>query len=331
MSKSLGNVIAPQSVIKDSGADILRLWVAASDYSDDLRIGKEILATFSETYRKLRNTLRWMLGALAHFDPAEPIAKEDMPELERAILHRLAEIDAQVHDAYAQFDYKKVVALLSAFMTGDLSAFYFDIRKDCLYCDPPSSKARKAALTAIDILCEALLKYLAPILCFTAEEAWLAFRPGAAPSIHLTEFPSGLEIWRDEPLAAKWRTIRRLRAVVTGALEIERAAKNIGSSLEADPVVHIADANWRAALEGVDFADVCITSAIEIVAGEPPPGAFTLPETLGVGVVSRRAQGRKCARSWRISPLVGSDPEFPEVTPRDAQALRELRALGLWS
>uniref|UniRef100_UPI003F96C07A isoleucine--tRNA ligase n=2 Tax=Rhodoblastus sp. TaxID=1962975 RepID=UPI003F96C07A len=331
MSKSLGNVVAPQSVIKDSGADILRLWVAASDYSDDLRIGKEILATFSETYRKLRNTLRWILGALAHFDPAQAVAKEDMPELERAILHRLAEIDGQVREAYAQFDYKKVVALLSGFMTGDLSAFYFDIRKDCLYCDPPSSVARKAALTTIDILCGALLKWLAPILCFTAEEAWLAFRPQAAPSIHLTEFPSGLELFRDETLAAKWRTIRRIRAVVTGALEIERAAKNIGSSLEADPQVFIADPALRAALGGVDFADICITSSIEIVAGEPPQGAFTLPETPGVGVVSRRAQGRKCVRSWRISPLVGTDPEFPDVTPRDAQALRELRAAGLWS
>jgi len=173
MSKSLGNVVAPQSVIKDSGADILRLWVAASDYSDDLRIGKEILSTFSETYRKLRNTLRWMLGALAHFNPAEAVEQQDMPELERAVLHRLSEIDAQVSEAYAQFDYKKVVALLSAFMTGDLSAFYFDIRKDSLYCDPPSSVTRKAALTTIDILCEALVKWLAPILCFTAEEAFL--------------------------------------------------------------------------------------------------------------------------------------------------------------
>ena len=331
MSKSLGNVVAPQSVIKDSGADILRLWVAASDYSDDLRIGKEILATFSETYRKLRNTLRWMLGALAHFNPAEAVAQQDMPELERAVLHRLSEIDAQVSEAYAQFDYKKVVALLSAFMTGDLSAFYFDIRKDSLYCDPPSSVTRKAALTTIDILCDALVKWLAPILCFTAEEAFLAFRPNAEASVHLTGFPTGLDVWRDEALAAKWRSIRRIRAVVTGALEIERAQKNIGSSLEADPQVYIADPALRAALEGVDFADICIVSAIEVVAGDPPQGAFALPETPGVGVISRRAQGKKCARSWRISPLVGTDPEFPDVTPRDAQALRELRAAGLWA
>ena len=330
MSKSLGNVVAPQTVIKDAGADILRLWVAASDYSDDLRIGKEILATFSETYRKLRNTIRWMLGALAHFDPAEAVQKADTPELELYILHRLAEIDAPIREAYAAFDYKKVVALLSSFMTGDLSAFYFDIRKDCLYCDPPSSVTRNAALTAIDILCDALLKWLAPILCFTAEEAWLAFRPQGAESVHLTEFPAGLGLWRDEALAAKWRNLRRVRAVVTGALEIERAQKTIGASLEADPRVFIADESLRAALEGVDFADICITSGIEIVAAPPPQGAFTLPETAGVGVVSRRAQGRKCARSWRISKLVGADPEFPDVTPRDAEALRELRALGRW-
>ncbi|HUO54887.1 MAG TPA: isoleucine--tRNA ligase, partial [Rhodoblastus sp.] len=327
MSKSLGNVVAPQSVIKDAGADILRLWVAASDYSDDLRIGKEILATFSETYRKLRNTLRWMLGALAHFDPSERVAQADMPELERYILHRLAEIDPAVREAYDSFDYKKVVAQLASFMTGDLSAFYFDIRKDCLYCDPPSSVTRKAALTAIDLICDALLKWLAPILCFTAEEAWLAFRPDGAASVHLTTFPAGLNQWRDEPLAAKWRQVRRVRAVVTGALEIERAQKTIGASLEADPLVTIADESLRAALDGVDFADVCITSSIEIVAGAPPEGAFVLAETPGVGVVNRLARGRKCARSWRISPLVGADPDFPDVTPRDASALRELRAL----
>jgi len=334
MSKSTGNVVAPQSVIKDAGADILRLWVASSDTSDDLRIGKEILSTFSETYRKLRNTLRWMLGALAHFDKAQAVAKADMPELERAMLHRLAEIDGPIREAYQQFDYKKVASTLSTFMNSDLSAFYFDIRKDCLYCDPPSSLARKAALTTIDILCDALLKWLAPILCFTAEEAWLLFRPqeneASEPSIHLTQFPAGLEQFTDEKLAAKWRVIRRIRAVVTGALEIERAQKAIGSSLEADPKLYISDPVFLAALEGVDFADICITSGLEIIVGEPPEGAFTLAETPGVGVVSRRAEGLKCARSWRISKLVGSDPEFPDVTPRDAQALRELRAAALW-
>ena len=331
MSKSAGNVTAPQSIIKDSGADILRLWVAASDYSDDLRIGPEILKTFIETYRKLRNTLRWMLGALGHFDPAQAVAKADMPELERVTLHRLAELDVLVREAYENFDYKKVIALLSPFMTGDLSAFYFDIRKDSLYCDAPSSVTRKAALTVIDILCDALLKWLAPILCFTAEEAWLAFRPEGEVSVHLTQFPGGLEQWRDDALAAKWKAIRRVRAVVTGALEIERAQKRIGSSLEAAPQVYIADEKLRTLVQSVDFADVCITSGVEILSGEPPAEAFTLPDAPDVAVVSRRAEGTKCARSWRISPLVGADKEFPEVTPRDAQALRELKAAGLWS
>ncbi|RYE50293.1 MAG: hypothetical protein EOP18_13605, partial [Rhizobiaceae bacterium] len=147
MSKSLGNTVEPQKVIKDSGADILRLWVAASDYSDDQRIGPEILKTNIETYRKLRNTVRWMLGTLAHFKPGDDIAHEDMPELERLMLHRLSEVDAVVREAYANFDYKTVVSTLANFMNVELSAFYFDIRKDTLYCDPPSSVARKAALT----------------------------------------------------------------------------------------------------------------------------------------------------------------------------------------
>ena len=327
MSKSLGNVTAPQTVIKEAGADILRLWVAASDYSDDLRIGKEILSTFVETYKKMRNTIRWMLGSLAHYDGAA-IAGAAMPELELLMLHRLAELDPLIREAYAAFDYKKVVAALSHFMTSDLSAFYFDIRKDTLYCDPLSSLPRRSALTAIDIICDAVLKWLAPILVFTCDEAWHEYRPHDLASVHLATFPDGLEAWRDEPLAEKWRTIRRIRAVVTGALEIERAQKRIGSSLEAAPIVHLADAAFASALSGVDFAEVCITSDITVAEGEGPADAFRLADVTGVAVVPRRAEGRKCARSWKISPSVGSDPEFADVSPRDARALRELRAAG---
>jgi isoleucyl-tRNA synthetase len=330
MSKSLGNVVAPQTVIKDAGADILRLWVAASDYSDDLRIGKEILKTFVETYRKLRNTIRWMLGTLGHIDRSDDVLVSEMPELERLMLHRLAELDGPVREAYASFDYKKVVSLLSHFMTSDLSAFYFDLRKDALYCDPPSSLQRRAALVVVDRICDAVLKWLAPILSFTCEEAWLDYRPDAEVSIHLTTFPEGLGDLRDDALAEKWRTIRRIRSVVTGALEIERAGKKIGSSLEAAPVVHITDPDLRAVLDGVDFAEVCLTSAITVTDTQAPPDAFRLPDVPGVAVVPKLAEGRKCARSWKISPLVGSDPEFPDVTPRDAAALRELRDLGLW-
>lgn len=329
MSKSLGNTVEPQKVIKDSGADILRLWVCATDYADDQRIGPEILKNTIETYRKLRNSIRWMLGTLHHFKASEKVAYVEMPELERLMLHELAGHAETVRKAYAAFDYKTVVASLAAFMNSELSAFYFDIRKDTLYCDPPSSAARKAALTTIDLLCDALLKWLAPILSFTTDEAWRMFRPNAEPSVHLTLFPEGIETLRDDKLAAKWETIRNVRRVVTGALELERAAKNIGSSLEASPVIYVADRDMLATLFDTDLAEVCITSNYEVREGEAPAGAFRLDAVPGVAVVVEKAVGTKCARSWKISPMVGEDPEYPDVTPRDAQALREWKALGV--
>ncbi|WP_024507610.1 isoleucine--tRNA ligase [Bradyrhizobium sp. ARR65] len=329
MSKSLGNTVEPQKVIKDSGADILRLWVCATDYADDQRIGPEILKNTVETYRKLRNTIRWMLGTLHHFKPADKVAHGNMPELERLMLHELAEQAEIVRKAYAEFDYKTVVATLAAFMNSELSAFYFDIRKDTLYCDPPSSSTRKAALTAIDIICDAILRWLAPVLSFTCDEAWHLYRPDAEPSVHLTLFPEGLENYRADALAAKWRTIREVRRVVTGALEIERAAKRIGSSLEASPVIYVSDRSLLATLFDVDLAEICITSNAEVQEGEAPEGAFRLNEVPGVAVVVEKAIGTKCARSWKILPTVGEDPDYPDVSPRDAQALREWKALGV--
>jgi len=325
MSKSLGNVVAPQDVIKQSGADILRMWVCASDYADDLRIGPEILKTTSETYRKLRNTLRWMLGNLAHFNDAERVAADKMPELERLMLHRLVELDELVREAYRNFDYKRIFAALNQFMTSDLSAFYFDVRKDTLYCDPISSPARKACLTALDYLFRCTVTWLAPLLCFTAEEAWLARYP-EAESVHLEPFPNVLPGWKDDALAEKWRKVRSVRRVVTGALELERANKRIGSSLEAAPHVFISDKELFSAIVDVDLAEVCITSAATLIEGEGPADAFRLPDTVGVAVVPKLAEGKKCARSWKISPSVGSDPQYPDVTPRDAKALREWEA-----
>src|ERR1700738_477823 len=329
MSKSLGNTIEPQAVIKQSGADILRLWVAACDYTDDQRIGPEILKNTVETYRKLRNTIRWMLGTLHHLKPGEEVAYADMPELERLMLHQLAEQAAIVRQAYAEFDYKPVVATLSAFMNTELSAFYFDIRKDTLYCDPPSSVTRKAALTTIDILCDAILKWLAPVLSFAIDEAWRLYQPDAEPSVHLTLFPDGLLSFRDEKLAAKWETIRDIRRVVTGALELERAAKNIGSSLEASPIIYVSERAMLTTLFDVDLAEICITSNYEVREGEAPSGAFRLNDVPGVAVVVEKAVGTKCARSWKILPSVGEDAEYPDVSPRDAQALREWKALGV--
>ena len=323
MSKSAGNVTAPQDVIAKSGADILRLWVAASDYSDDLRIGPEILKTFSETYRKMRNTIRWMLGALGHFKPSDKVTYSDLPELERLMLHRLSVLDADVRAAYANFDYRKVVAALTQFMNTELSAFYFDIRKDALYCDAPSSVRRKAALTVIDELFAYTTQWLAPVLSFTAEEAWLSRYPDDT-SVHLETFKDIPTAWRDDELAEKWDTIRRVRAVVTGALELERAAKTIGSSLEAAPVVHIADKATRDTIDGVDLAEIAITSAATVTGEAAPSGAFELPEVKGVAVVSKRAEGKKCARSWRITDDVGSDPAYPDLSARDAAAMREI-------
>ena len=329
MSKSLGNVTVPQKVISESGADILRLWVASVDYSDDQRIGPEILKSITDNYRKLRNTLRWMLGSLAHFKKNEYVPSRERPDLERYMLHRLAESAGSVTEAYAEFDYKKVVALITSFMVSDLSAFYFDVRKDTLYCDPPSSVARKSALATIDEIFERVTIWLAPILAFTCDEAWLARYPSEHGSVHMHLFPQTPRDWRNDALAAKWRVIRNVRRVVTGALEIERAAKRIGSSLEAAPVVYIEDAATRAALDGIDFAEICITSDIELRAGQGRADAFRLDDVSGVAVEPQRATGRKCARSWKISPLVGSDPEYPDITPRDAQALRELKAAEL--
>ncbi len=322
MSKSKGNVVAPQDVMKESGADILRLWVATTDYWEDQRLGKAIIQTNIDAYRKLRNTIRWMLGTLAH-DRGEDIAFNDMPELERLMLHRLAELDQLVRDGYDAFDFKRIARALIDFSNVELSAFYFDIRKDALYCDAPSSPRRRASLAVIRKLFECLVTWLAPVLPFTAEEAWLSRDPSAV-SVHLEQFPIVPAEWRDEALAEKWKKVRDVRRAVTGALEVERRDKRIGSSLEAAPVVHVADAALLQALDGQDFAEICITSGITIVDGKGPEGAFRLDDLSTVSVEPKLADGVKCARSWRITADVGSDPAFPDVSARDAAALREL-------
>jgi isoleucyl-tRNA synthetase len=329
MSKSLGNTVAPQDIIKQYGADILRLWVASSDYAEDLRLGKEIIQTTTDSYRKLRNTLRWLLGNLAHYKPSDEVPFADMPELEQLILHRLAQLDEQVRGAYKEYDYRRIVTLLTNFMNIELSAFYFDIRKDALYCDPISSVTRRAALTVLNQLFDCLTAWLAPILVFTMEEVWLERYPGDDSSVHLRLFPEVPAKWRNDELAAKWQLIRGVRRVVTGALEIERREKRIGSSLEAAPRVFIADQRLLDALAGQDLAEIAITSSIELARGEGPAEAFRLEDVSGVAVLPALAQGRRCARSWKVLPEVGSDPDYPDVTPRDAQALRERAAAGL--
>jgi isoleucyl-tRNA synthetase len=325
MSKSKGNVLSPQDVMKTSGADILRLWVASADTTNDIRFGPAIVQSAAEAYRKLRNTIRWMLGALHYFSPELQVARADLPELERLMLHRLTELDAEIRAAYAAYDYRGVVAALSPFLNTELSAFYFDIRKDTLYCEAYSSVKRRACLTVIDQIFGCVASWLAPILSFTAEEAWI-HRYGAERSVHLETFPEIPEAWSDPELAGKWERIRALRRVVTGALEVERAAKRIGSSLEAAPEIFVTDAATLEAIQDVDLAEIAITSAATLARKVPPDGAFALPDVPGVGVVVHRAEGKKCARSWRITADVGSDPDYPDLSARDAAAVRELDA-----
>ncbi|GAB4386014.1 isoleucine--tRNA ligase [Albidovulum sp.] len=306
MSKSLGNTVAPQEVIDQYGADILRLWVAQSDYTVDLRIGPEILKGTADSYRRLRNTMRFLLGNLDGFDEAERVAPEAMPELERWILHRLATLDHAVRKGYAAYDFQGVFQTLFTFCTVDLSAIYFDIRKDVLYCDAAGSVTRRATRTVLDLLFHRLVTWLAPILVFTMEDVWLSRYPGETSSVHLMDMPATPADWLDEPLALKWEKIRRVRRVVTAALEVQRAAKVIGSSLEAAPVVHVEDREVLEALRSVPFAEICITSAI-VLSGDPAPNeAFRLPEVPGVGVVFETAEGEKCQRCWKILPDVGS-------------------------
>ena len=320
MSKSLGNTTVPQEVIKNSGADILRLWVATCDYADDMRIGPEILKSAVENYRKLRNTFRYMLGALEGLHDWETVYSKDMPELEAYILHRLWETGQTVAEAYKVYDYKKVAATLTNFMNVELSAFYFDIRKDTLYCDPWSSLKRKACRTVMDQLFHCLTTWWAPIMVFTMEEVWLSRFNGEGSSVHLMQFAQTQDAWKNETLAKKWDTVRKVRSVVTGALEIARANKTIGSSLEASPKVYVEKFD---AMSDEDFAEICITSGIEVIHAEAPEGAFFLENERRVGVVVQKAEGQKCARSWKISKDIGKDKDFPDITPRDATAVRE--------
>jgi len=310
MAKSLGNVVAPQDVMKQHGADILRLWVVGSNYVEDQSIGPNILKFHAERYRRLRQTFRYLLGAIEGFDANERVEPAQMPEIERWVLHRLAELDSHVRRCVDDFEFGDLCTAVYSFCDSDLSAFYFDVRKDALYCDRPDSLRRRAARTVFDRVFNCLVTWLAPILCFTAEEAW-QFRQGRTEnetwtdSVHLRTYPEVPQSWRDDALAAKWNKIRDLRRVVTGALELERASKRIGASLQAHPKI-FANGAYVEALNGIDLAEISITSAATLRPGEAPAGAFTLADVPDVGVVTELADGEKCERCWRVLPDVGS-------------------------
>ena len=324
MSKSLGNVVSPIDLMKTQGADILRLWTVSADYAEDIRIGDEILKGQADAYRRLRNTLRYLLGSLAGFEPGERLAHDQMPELERFILHRLQALGELVETCNRAFDYPRLYGAIHHFCATDLSAFYFDVRKDSLYCDPPEAIRRRAARTVMDRLFECLTAWLAPVLAFTAEEAWLTRFPDDE-SVHLRLFPALPDVWRDPALAARWERIRRVRRVVTGALELERREKRIGASLEAAPQVYVTPEDG-AALSGIDLAELAITSDLELVVGTPPGDAYALDDAPGVGVLPARAAGSKCARCWRVLPEVGERPGAPDLCRRCADAVPAVAA-----
>jgi isoleucyl-tRNA synthetase len=318
MSKSLGNVIAPQEVMQQSGADTLRLWAVGSDYTEDVRIGPEILKHHSDVYRRLRNTLRYLLGALDGFSAAERVGVETMPELERWVLHRLAELDQLVRDAVEAFDFHGVFTALHNFCAVDLSAFYFDIRKDRLYCDAPDNVRRRAVRTVLDRCFDCLVRWLAPVVCFTAEEAWLA-RHGDKPgrSIHLELFSDVPAAWRDEALGERWAMLRDLRRVVTGALELERGAKRLGSSLQAAVELFVPE-RLLDLVRNVDIAELCITSAGTVEPGPVPDDAFMLPDVGDIGARISAATGDRCERCWRVLPEVGQMSDHADLCRRCA-------------
>jgi isoleucyl-tRNA synthetase len=299
MSKSLGNTLAPQVIAEKYGAEILRLWAASSDFTEDLRIGQDIIKANVEAYRRLRNTIRFMLANLAGFSEKERIEHGRMPELERFMLARLAELDAIVRKAYENFDFGLVNSTLFNFCTNDLSALYFDIRKDVLYCDAADSVRRRSTRTVTDEIFRRIVTWFAPILCFTMEEAWTT-RFGTDASVHLNDFLPAPREWNDAALVRKWSRIRELRRLVTGALELARADKAIGSSLEAAPVLGVSDAADKALFDGIDLAEIAITSGASVEVVESVEGFYTLPEIKGAGAKFAKAPGHKCARCWRV-------------------------------
>jgi isoleucyl-tRNA synthetase len=299
MSKSLGNTLAPQVIAEKNGAEILRLWAASSDFTEDLRIGQDIIKANVEAYRRLRNTVRFMLANLSGFSEKERIAHAKMPEKERYMLARLAELDGIVRKAYGGFDFGLVNSTLFNFCTNDLSAFYFDICKDALYCDPLDSDRRRATRTVTDEIFRRIVTWFAPILCFTMEEAW-TMRFGMGESVHLNDFFPAPAEWANADLVKKWARIRELRRVVTGALELARADKTIGSSLEAAPVLVVESDADKALFDSVDLAEIAITSVASVETAASLEGLYTIPEIKGAGARFVKASGRKCARCWRV-------------------------------
>jgi isoleucyl-tRNA synthetase len=306
MSKSLGNVVSPADVIKDLGADILRLWVIGSDYFDDIRIGKSILQHQQDIYRRFRNILRYLLGALDGFSADEKVDYADLPDLEKWVLHRLAELDVVRKKCLETYDFKTFYAELHTFCSSELSSVYFDIRKDCLYCDDPKGLKRRSVRTVMDVLFDTITRWLAPVLCFTAEEAYLERYPDR-DSIHLETFVAIPTKWLNDHLAKTMAEIFDIRSQITAALELKRAEKFIGSSLQAAVTLTLPTTTYM----DIDWAEVCITSSVNVIKGSE------------VSVDVQLASGSKCERCWKVMPEV---TEANPVCKRCDEAVKAVTA-----
>jgi len=324
MSKSEGTGLAPQKIVDQYGADILRLWVASTDYFDDVRIGQQILQGQVDSYRKIRNTFRFLLGNLKDFDEKEILEIKDMPELERWVLNRLAELDEKIRQHIQDYDFNAIYQILNNFCIQDLSSFYFDIRKDSLYCDGLGSNRRRATRTVLHHIFGYLGLWFAPILVFTMEEVWKARYPDTKESVHEQIFPDLPKEWKNPDLVEKWQTLRKVRRVATGALEIDRREKIIGSSLAGAVTIYLEDKAFKSTIEGINFAEISITSGAEVVFAKAPKNAFRLDDVKGVAVVTARATGEKCQRCWMILEEVGKGKKFDDLCNRCSEVVSTL-------
>ena len=304
MSKSLGNVISPEDVLKKYGVDILRLWVVASDYYDDLKLDNSILQAQSESYRRIRNTFRYLIGNLNGFNDNEKINEDKFPELEKYILHRLWEVDQIIKDCVNTFNFHLMFTTLLNFCSNDLSAFYFDIRKDTIYCDSSSSLKRRSARSLLDIIFNFLVRWLAPSLSFTSEEAWKA--RGCSSSVHLEDFLIAKESYCNHNLKNKWNLIKQVRRVITGALEKKRADKIIGSSLEAHIDIYLEDSVLQKIKE-IDFEEITITSSFNLYSISKDVKGFALEDVKNVIVIVSKTKGSKCQRCWKYNQTLVND------------------------
>lgn len=324
MSKSLGNTILPQDVIKQMGAEILRLWIVNSDYGEDIRIGKETLTRQQDVYRRLRNTLRYLLGALDGYQKEEALSYAEMPDLEKWVLHRVYELNQAFKEAAVSHSYQKFHTHLHTFCSVDLSAYYFDIRKDSLYCDSPTTTIRRATRTVFDILFNHLVCWMAPVLCFTAEEAYLTRWGDEKDSLAFESLPEASDVWHNPSLASRMEHGRDVRKFLTAAIELKRAAGVIGSSLQAKLIVYDPDAQVEST---INWAEQAIVSALEIRSEALPEDSYTSPEFKNLGVVVQVAEGQKCERCWQVLPEVGNHATYPDICNRCVQAVETFVSL----